>query len=106
LRIEPLKLYVKDGESEEITIDVSKSRDDDEVVNYKIEKSNDNKATWEVISEGTATSVNDTPNADNSDVSPIWSRTFYRVTVTDPAGNVGHSNILPSLCENGYRRYS
>ena len=89
------KFIRKDGESEEITIDVSKSRDDDEVVNYKIEKSNDNKATWEVISEGTATSVNDTPNADNSDVSPIWSRTFYRVTVTDPAGNVGNSNILP-----------
>ncbi len=91
------KIINNKGESEEITIDVSRSRDDDSIVNYKIEKSNDNKATWEVISDGSATSVKDTPNADNADLSAIWSRTFYRVTVTDPAGNVGNSNMLPAL---------
>ncbi len=91
------KIIRKNGKSEEITIDVSLSRDDDSIVNYKIEKSNDNRKTWEVISDGTATSVKDTPNADNADISPIWSRTFYRVTVTDPAGNVGNSNLLPVL---------
>ena len=91
------KIINNKGESEEITIDVSRSRDDDSIVNYKIEKSNDNRKTWEVISDGTATSVKDTPNADNADISPIWSRTFYRVTVTDPAGNVGNSNLLPVL---------
>ena len=89
------KIIRKNGESEEITIDVSKSRDDDSIVNYKIEKSNDNRATWEVISDGNATSVKDTPNADNADINKFWSRTFYRVTVKDPAGNVGNSNLLP-----------
>ena len=91
------KIIRKNGESEEITIDASRSRDDDTIVNYKIEKSNDNRKTWEVISDGTTTSVKDTPNADNEDISPIWSRTFYRVTVTDPAGNVGNSNLVQVL---------
>ena len=89
-----IKVIRKNGETQEVTINVGRSTDDDEIVNYKIEKSNDNKATWEVLSDSpTVTSVTDTPNADNTDASTIWSRTFYKVTVTDPSGNVGVSRL-------------
>jgi len=75
-----------DGETEALTIDVSKSSDNIEVVNYKIEKSNDNKVTWELLSNGSETSIEDTPNSDNSYLNQFWSVTWYKVTVYDKAG--------------------
>ncbi|MCK5725521.1 MAG: hypothetical protein KAH22_01705, partial [Thiotrichaceae bacterium] len=89
-------LIVKNADAEKpITIDASKSTDNDAVVNYKIEKSSTGKdGPWTVLSESdTVTSITDAPGLNAEDIRGIWSRTYYRVTVTDPA-DLTHTSVV------------
>ncbi len=82
------------NKSKSITLSADLSRDNIGIVKYKFEKSNNGPhGIYELISEGSEATVIDTPSATNG-TNPNWSRTSYRVTVYDQAGNYRVSKVI------------